>query len=479
MRYISISHVKENDIAAMNISDANGTLLVAHGAVLTKTLISRLKNLGFQGIYIGDSISEDIEIPEKISAELRGLAKECIRSVNVKDSLTISRALIEEMMEKQIVSLDMQDVRPFDDFTYAHTINVAVISCVIGIAMKLNSKDLFDLVNAAVLHDFGKLKVPEAIINKAERLTGAEYEEVKRHVSYSCEMIENNEEISEETKAAVRAHHENEDGSGYPNGLTSEEIPLIAKILHVADVYDALVSNRPYKAGYAPWEAVEYLMGGCGIIFDKEVVDNFVKVVPIYPIGTEVRLSNGEIGVVIANKGNNNLRPVVRIIRTGANLDLAQRENMSIAIFSSESTFLQKNEEDRNEMVEASVHRRIIIVDDMKTNLQMLREILEPQYKVIPFKSGGQLLKYLESHNEPDLIILDIDMPLMSGTEAAQKVNEMYNSRIPLLFVTTLTDKKTVLTCRELGASGYIVRPYQPVYILSEVKRILDGCLTY
>lgn len=407
------------------------------------------------------------------------MAKECIRTLNVKQSVDISKSIIEEMLDKQIASLNMRDVRSFDDFTYAHSVNVAVLSCVIGISLKLDSTDLLDLVNAAILHDFGKLKVSEDIINKSDRLTGEEYEAVKRHVTYSFELIRNSEDISEATKAAVYSHHENEDGSGYPNGLMGDEILLIAKILHVADVYDALISNRPYKKGYAPWEAIEYLMGGCGIIFDKEVVDAFIKLVPLYPLGAEVKLSDGELGVVIANRGENNLRPVVRKVTTGETINLAKRENMSLAIFSPESSELIKNEEDRKQMVKGSARRSIVIVDDMKTNLQMLREILEMQYKVIPFKSGEQVLKYLETHETPDLIILDVDMTGLSGIETGGIINARYDMKIPLLFVTALSDRDTVLKCRELGAKGYIIRPYQPVYILSEVKRILEGCIVY
>ncbi len=479
MRYISISQVKENDISAMDIADVAGRMLVAKNSVLTGQLIDHLKKMGFQGIYIVDSVSEDVVVTDDISPQLRIMAKECIRALSVKDANNISKSIIEEMLDKKIISLNMRDVRSFDDFTYAHSVNVAVLSCAIGISMKLSAKDLMDLVNAAILHDFGKLKVPESIMNKTERLTGAEYEEVKRHVAYTGEIIDDRDDVNEEVKAAVRAHHENEDGSGYPNGLMADEIPFIAKILHVADVYDALVSNRPYKKGYSPWEAVEYLMGGGGIIFDKIIVDEFIKIIPLYPLGTEVKLSNGEAAMVVANGGEHNLRPVVRVLSTGESIDLARRNNMNIAIFAPESSGLQKNEEDRKDMLEAAIRRRVVIVDDMKTNLQMLRGILEPFYNVIPFKSGDQVLKFLESHNEPDLIILDIDMPEMSGTEVAGIIDKKYKGRIPLLFVTALSDKKTVLTCRGLGAKGYIIRPYQPIYILSEVKRILEGCLEY
>lgn len=475
MRYISIQNVKENDIAASDVTSPDGVLMVGKGSVLTRGVIDRLQSMGFKGIYIGDEISEDIVVSDAISPQLRKLAKECIRTLDVKGSVDISKSIIKEIMDKQISALEMNDIRAFDDYTYAHSVNVAVLSCVIGIAMKLDQKALLDLVNAAILHDFGKMRIPEEVINKQERLTGSEYELVKNHVIYSHEIIENSRDITEEVKEAVLAHHENEDGSGYPRGLADEEIPLIAKIIHVADVYDALISDRPYKKGYAPWEATEYLMGGCGINFNRQVVDRFIKLVPIYPRGSEVMLSSGELCVVLANKGNNNLRPVVRNVATGETIDLALRENLSTSIYSPDSKRVVRSEENRKDMIEAAIHRRIIVVDDMKTNLQMLRDILEPEYSVVPFKSGIQLLKYLENHNEPDLLILDIDMPLMTGTEVAVKINEKYNYKVPILFVSALTDKSTVMTCRELKACGYIVRPYQPVYIQSEVKRILEG----
>lgn len=479
MRYISINNVKENDVAAVDVASPDGRLMVAKGTLLSQNVIDRLKSLGYNGIYIGDVLSDDIVIPETISPQLRKLAKECIKTLNVRESVKVSHSIIKEIMDKQIVSLEMNDIRAFDDYTYAHSVNVAVLSCVIGIAMELNQTDLLNLVNAAVLHDFGKMKVPEEILNKNERLTGAEYDTIKKHVDYSYQIIENSLFISDEVKEAVLSHHENEDGSGYPRGLAGNEISLIAKILHVADVYDALVSNRPYKKGYAPWEAVEYLMGGCGINFNKEVVECFVKIIPLYPIGTEVLLSSGDMCVVVANKGNNTLRPVVRKIENGETIDLSLRENLTIAIYAPNIEELQQSEQNRAEMLEAAEHRRIVIVDDMKTNLQMLREILEPEYKVIPFKAGGQVMKYLDNHTEPDLMILDIDMPIITGTDLAQMINDKYNNKIPILFVSALTDKTTVLTCRELGARGYIARPYQPVYVLSEVKRILEGNIAY
>lgn len=479
MRYISINFVEAGETVASDIFDVDGRVMVAKGMALTENMIQRLKDRGFQGVYIGDPVSADIEIPQTISPMLRKMAKECIKTLNVKQSVEVSGLIIEEIMKNHIITLDMNDIRAFDEYTYAHSVNVAVLSCVIGLAMKLDSQDIFSLVNAAILHDFGKMKIPEEILNKTSRLSGSEYEIMKSHVVESYEIIKNSTDINDAVKEAVLMHHENEDGSGYPGELSGNQISTIAKILHVADVYDALTSSRPYKKGYATWEAAEYLMGGCGICFDKSVVDTFIRLVPLYPIGSEVKLSNGDNCLVIANRGQNNLRPVVRRIKDSKTIDLALRENLTLAIYSPDPTYLQKSEETRQEMIDATKQKRVIIVDDMKTNLQMLREILEPEYKVIPFKSGMQTMNFLEEHLPPDLFVLDIDMPIMTGTDLAKLINEKFDHKIPILFVSALTDKNTVLMCRKLNASGYIARPYQPVYILSEVKRILEGQVDY
>jgi CheY-like chemotaxis protein len=115
----------------------------------------------------------------------------------------------------------------------------------------------------------------------------------------------------------------------------------------------------------------------------------------------------------------------------------------------------------------------VVVVDDMKTNLQMLRGILENLYEVTLLKSGRQALLYMEKQKWPDLILMDIDMPEMDGIETARRIQEMTGRTIPILFVTTLCDKKTVMACRELNAAGYVVRPYNSSFIKGEIQRIL------
>ena len=479
MRYVTLDKIKLGDELATEVYDTAGRVMLMRGAVLTKNYIERLDLLGYSGVYIADSVSSDIEIAPPISYQLRMAAMECVKNLDVEQTVTTAAAIIEELLCKQIVSLDMESVHSFDDCTYAHSVNVAVLCCVIGIGMGLPEQDLSDLVNAALLHDFGKMRIPDSILNKRERLTGEEYDLMKTHVNESYEIIKNKTCINDNIKECVRCHHENEDGSGYPDGLEGDQIPLIAKILHVADVYDALVSDRPYKKGYARWEAVEYLMGGCGISFSRQVVKNFIKIVPLYSVGTEIQLSNGENCIVINNSGLNNLRPIVRRVRDLRKIDLSERENLNLTIHSADDRALEANEASRQAMIDESGKRKIAVVDDMKTNLQMLREILAKDYNLVLLKSGKQLLSYLEKNLMPDMIIMDIDMPGMNGIETVKKVREEYSAVVPVLFVTALSDRETVMACRRLNASGYIIRPYQPVYVLSEIRRIIDGLEEY
>lgn len=274
---------------------------------------------------------------------------------------------------------------------------------------------------------------------------------------------------------AVLFHHENVDGTGYPNGVMGEEQTLFTKILHAADVYDALVSKRPYKEPYAPCEAAEYLMGGCGILFDREVVEVMLRSIPLYPKGTEVELSDGRVGVIKENADAHNLRPIVRLL-DGTTLDLSDRANMSIAILppKGKQEVSTSSEAERKEMIKHQREVHIIAVDDMKTNLQMIYDILKDDYKVTLLKSGAQLIKYLEKNPYPDLILLDIDMPQMDGIEAAKRVMDMTKESVPIMFVSALCDTKTIMACKDLNVAGYVVRPYKPVYIRSEIERIIN-----
>ena len=155
-----------------------------------------------------------------------------------------------------------------------------------------------------------------------------------------------------------------------------------------------------------------------------------------------------------------------------------ENKNLNVTILPPEylDTVSPDSEEPgRKKMIQETARKKIMIVDDMKTNLDAMRGILEDEYTVILCKCGKQALHYLEHNEFPDLIIMDVDMPEMNGIETTMRANKLTGGRIPVLFVTAMCDAHTVMTCRRLHAAGYIVRPYKAIYIKSEVERIFSG----
>ncbi len=475
MRYVALRDVKEGMILAHRITDPNGRILAEENRRLTAYSIEKLKMEGYDGIYIQDDLSADIIVVGPISNDLRNAGMGSVRKRDVYACEGVAERIVKEVSSKAHTALDLTDFRTNEDYIYAHSVNVGVLSCLVGMGFGLQENELKNLVWASLLHDIGKLDIPSIIRNKAGRLTREEYQIMKSHAMLSYEYIKNCNDISAHVKKAVRAHHENVDGSGYPDGTMGEEQSLLSKIIHVTDVYDALISRSPYKKPYSPQEVSEYLMGGCGILFDKDVVSMLLRYIPLYPKGTDVIVSDGRAGIIYENAGVHNIRPIVKLY-DGSLIDLTEPENFNLTVRSKDDMAISEEYEmERQEMIKEIEKQRVLVVDDMKSNLQMMQDMLGEDYDVILAKSGQQALAYLDKKNAPDIILMDIDMPTMNGIDAARRIKEKSVTRIPLIFVTSLCDRETVMKCRELGPEGYIVRPYNPTYVKTEIKRILEG----
>lgn len=344
MRLVDISNIIPGMVVAKDIYDAMGRTLIGRGCALTQEYIDGLEQRGFSGVYIDDELSRDILIEEAISETMRQEGMRCVAKADIDGCMKVSKMIVEELLQKSVISFDMVDLRSYDNYTFAHSVNVAVLSGAIGMGLKLDEKQQYNLVLSALLHDLGKMLIPEEIINKPGRLTTDEYEEIKRHPGHSYDLIKERWDLSSFVKTATLFHHENEDGTGYPQGLTGDQIPFLAKILHVADVYDALISKRPYKNPYLPNEAIEYLMGNAGRLFDQEMVQMLIRYIPLYRKGQEVVLSDGRKGIVFENSGEYNLRPLIKLM-DGSMLDLSDTSNLSITIVATDASVDAPNEE--------------------------------------------------------------------------------------------------------------------------------------
>ena len=198
----------------------------------------------------------------------------------------------------------------------------------------LKTNDLYELGFCALLHDIGKMSVPIEIISKPSKLTFEEFEIVKQHPAKGAEFFLKHNLANRRICAGVLTHHEKFDGTGYPNGLRGEDIPLFGRIISIADVYDALTSVRPYRQPSSPPEAIEYIMGSSGNAFDLVLVEAFLKKVSPYPIGSCVKLTNGQIAIIVQQNERHPLRPVIRLFnQPDVILDLyQQRELQNVVI---------------------------------------------------------------------------------------------------------------------------------------------------
>ncbi|CAI3198476.1 HD-GYP domain-containing protein [Clostridium neonatale] len=342
MRLIPIECVRENSILGKSIYAYDGRVLLKSGCVLTKSLIDKVKYLHIYSLYIIDEYSSE-EIEDIIKPELRQKAirivKETFADIERIANIhkfekrkfndytkkeqdyfhsidNLAEELISEILNNKNVLLSLVDIKSMDNYTYAHSVNVAVISLVLGISLNLPKRHLKYLCIGALIPDIGKSFIPKEILQKPSRLTEDEFKIIENHPKEGYDFIKKTYNFSSHINSIVLQHHERFDGLGYPNKLLGEEINHLARIVSVADVYDALTSDRPYKRALCPSDAVEYLMSNAGSAFDFNIVNIFSKVIIPFPAGTIVSLSNGDIGIVKETLPNFPLRPIIEIIKS-------------------------------------------------------------------------------------------------------------------------------------------------------------------
>ncbi len=450
------------------------------GVFLTDDDIAHLKEKGYLGAYIFEPWTEDITVDAPISQRTFNEAVKAVGDVDVDRLLGSAAAIVKDVSSMKSPYIDLMDLRCYEDYTLRHSVNVAVFAVLVAKYMGFSDEDLLNTAIAGICHDLGKLKISPDIINKPGRLTDEEFEEIKKHPKYSFDALYGKTEVSATIRQAILCHHENENGSGYPLGKKGKEIPVMAKILHAVDVYDALISKRPYKQPHTPAEAFEYLTGGRWILFDHEVVNAMRNVIPTYPVATDVYLSTGEIAVVKAQT-EDPLRPVVRILGSGTDINLSDVRYMDILI---ESTGFAATEHkgvqelNENRLKEPLEPRKIMLVDESVVALQATKSALSKgNYKLITLQSGFAAIKYIKEKGAPNLIIIDVDMETMDGMTAVTKIREMGFKGIPVIFLTANTRESIVKKCIALGAKDFIVKPALPVYLQERVAVALDASL--
>lgn len=314
-----------------------------------------------------------------------------------------------EKMNETIVQTLVKTIDAKDRYTNGHSRRVAKYAAEIAKRMGKTKEEQNNIYHAGILHDLGKLRVPEEVINKPGKLTNSEFEQIKVHPITGYYILK---DIYEDSMIALGAkfHHERYDGRGYPNGLQGSNIPEIARIIGVADAYDAMASNRSYRKAL-PQEVVRAeIEKGKGAQFDPEIADVM-------------------LGIIEEDK------------------DYAMKQA-------------------------DSYEKKILVVDDEPMNIRVLELLLkdEPLYKIFSASSGRDALKMLEETGM-DLVFLDVNMPDMDGFETLKRIREKYFG--PVIFMTADKEIGTIRKAMGMGAEDYVTKPFLPLVVKEVLRSVL------
>lgn len=325
MRLEFINRVKEKDVLGKSILTNEGSILLRSGITLTNQYINKLRELGVLYVYIEDDRLDDVMVEDERLRKLKQVTMKNMDRIvknisnlnskrDARNSLRVVENLIEYIIESGDINLSLQDIKTHDNYTYVHCIDTGIMATFLGLSLKFKDDELKELGKGAILHDIGKTKISEKIINKKSPLNEEEFLEMKNHPIYGKQILEKNMNISEIVLRSVAEHHERIDGGGYPYGLKGNQISRYGKAVCICDVYDAISSDRSYRKKFSPNDAYELILAGNGTMFDEKMVEGFKDTFSVYPLGSCVKLSNDIEGYVIRQNPGFPDRPILRVL---------------------------------------------------------------------------------------------------------------------------------------------------------------------
>ncbi|MBI4777501.1 HD-GYP domain-containing protein [Candidatus Desantisbacteria bacterium] len=276
--------------------------------------------------------------------------------VDDKEVKRLIKNMVEEIIANQDAMLNLIKIKSHDEYTFSHSVNVCMIATLIGVRQQLPINTIEELAFGAMLQDLGKIRVSDEILFKLGRLNEKEMEEIKKHPLYSQQILSENTRIGELPKKIAYQHHERWHGQGYPMRISEEDIELLARITAIADVYDALTTDRPYRKKFLPYDAVRLIVSRADDEFCANSVRSFVESVSIYPLGSLIKLNTEEIGMVIKINRKAIVRPTIRILFNSSgniteepiNIDLIKDRERYIVCAVDEEEVYQRHTEQTN-----------------------------------------------------------------------------------------------------------------------------------
>jgi putative nucleotidyltransferase with HDIG domain len=307
-----IRQLKARGIASVCINTERAT-----GAALNAehdTTPSRQERIREQAYF------SELETAREIRAATLRKATDALKAIRAGKRFSLRD--IESSAEDIVASLERNpdalvslcQIKGYDEYTYVHSVNVGVLVSSLAQSMGYSSEHLLHATIGGLLHDIGKMRIPEHVLNKPGKLTDAEFALMKRHPVYGLDILTDRTSIAPLARQIVGQHHERFNGQGYPKGLRCDDITEMGVISAIADVYDALTSDRVYKQAWTPQKALAVIFQGADKDYARRIVELFTRHLGIYPVGSFVRLQSGELGVVVRVDKGRLLAPRVIVL---------------------------------------------------------------------------------------------------------------------------------------------------------------------
>ncbi|MBU3155464.1 HD-GYP domain-containing protein [Clostridium estertheticum] len=331
VKRISIYELKPNIILAENLM-LNGLTLVAKNISLNIMMIKKIIEFYPSNtiyIYVNeketvtpsiqDSKGQSFIESESLLNNFSNNIYKFLNNIEVNSKLdltqirTMSKGILDTNNDYSSILKSITNSRNIDEYLTRHSVNVAFLSSMLGKWLNLPQKYLTLLTYAAFLHDIGKVKVNQKILNKPSKLTKLEFEEIKKHSVYSYELVRTIPYLDESVSLAVLMHHERLDGSGYPLHLKEDRINTFAKIIGIADTFDAVTSDKVYSKKQNPFKALEIMQHECMATLDYYYLTTFIKQILNYYTGEMVKLSDNRIGKIVKTDINNISSPLISV----------------------------------------------------------------------------------------------------------------------------------------------------------------------